>query len=293
MIRPPINPLTPPVRLVRPDRTKPTSASKPQTGTGGGSGSGGGSTQTPAPDIPSLESLFEQMLAHYVPETIEFTPLSEDILRDTIANWLRPAYEQAIADRRDRTQHYNAELDADAWSRGMGSSTYLSDVKERQYRGEARDVDALESDYASTLAGHLYDAMERQQEAKLEVDRFNAEQINHAREQAMSAAQALYRAYQSAASSSHGTGGSGGHAASPEAQPTETPSIVETLLAGQANRPTTDYNSVANVLARMSPLERSKLYDRSDPTYFDFRSEILYSLGQDAFAALMRAFPGA
>ena len=117
---------------------------------GASSGTGGAQTKT-----PSLETLFQQMLTRYLPETVSFTPLSEEVLSETIRNWIRPAYEQAIRNRQEQTQRINAELDADAWSRGMGQSTYLTDVKERQLRGESRDVDTLESDYASTLAGKL------------------------------------------------------------------------------------------------------------------------------------------
>ena len=285
MIKLPINPLTPPVRFDRLNRNKPNRQASTRTGTAGGA------SHAAAPDIPSFESLFSEMLAHYMPETVEFTPLSEDVLRDTIRNWLRPAYEQAIEARRDQTQRYNAELDADAWSRGMGQSTYLTDVKERQYRGEARDVDALESDYASTLAGHLYDAMQKQQEAQLEVDRFNAEQINHAREQAMSAAQALYNSYLSRASHS-GSGRQSVDTTDEETASSVDP-LLQNLLASQQDMPKTDYRTVANALARMSPIERGKLYNRSDPTYLSLRSEILMSLGPEAFNTLMQTFPGA
>ena len=139
MIKLPINPLTPPIRVTQPKPAKPKE-SESASHSGGGSYTGGYS-----PDIPSFESLFQEMLKYYLPETVEFTPLDESVLSDTIKNWLRPAYEQAIAARRDQTERINAELDADAWSRGMGQSTYLSDVKERQYRGESRDVSALES----------------------------------------------------------------------------------------------------------------------------------------------------
>lgn len=218
-----------------------------------------------------------------MPETVEFTPLSEEVLTETIRNWLRPAYEQAIQSRREQTGRINAELDADAWSRGMGQSTYLTDVKDRQFRSESRDVDALESDYASTLAGHLYDAMKEQQKTKIEVDQFNAAQINRARELATSAAQALYRSYQS--------GGGSGRSGSKQTEKSGK-TILADLENKQQNTSKTGYNTVANAVARMSPAARSRLYDRSDPTYAGLRSEILYSVGSGGFSKLMRDFPG-
>ncbi len=197
-LKPPISVWTPPVSILQQNKPKPASKpnSTPQTASAqkpasGAKPSGGSAkpsnTQSSEAQIPSYESIFSEMLKRYLPETVEFTPLSEREISDMIANWLRPAYEQAIRARQTQTRRYNAELDADAWSRGMGTSTYVTDVKSRAYRDEAQDVDDLESDYASTLAGHLYDAMRAQQEQKVEIDRFNAEQINRAREQAASA----------------------------------------------------------------------------------------------------------
>lgn len=301
MIKLPIAPWTPPVPIIDPKPTKPSKPSKPQEPgkpSGGGSSSGGSSsgsaspgTGGSAPVIPSLESLFQEMLHHYVPETVAFTPLDEDVLSETIRNWLRPAYEQAIRSRREQTDRINAELDADAWSRGMGQSTYLTDVKERQYRGEQQDVDTLESDYASELAGHLYDAMKEQQKMKVDVDRFNAEQINHAREQAMDAARALYQAFLSGTGSAGGSHGGASHGAGTSGSTGD--SLLSQLLAGSGNAQKTDYRTVANMIARMAPAERARLYDRNDPKYLALRSEILWSIGANAFSELMGRFPGA
>ena len=288
MIRLPINPLTPPIRITSPAQpSKPTTqnpASPSQGGSGGTYKPNGGKS-----GVPSLEALFQQMLKRYLPETVEFTPLDEKTLSETISKWLRPAYDQAIQARREQTERVNAELDADAWSRGMGQSSYLSDVKERQYRGEERDVDALEGSYASELAGHLYDAMKEQQQMKIDVDKFNAEQMNHAHEQAMNAAQALYHAMLSRA----GSGGGRSSSSAANAQGTSGSSMLQSLVDGMGNASKTDYRTIANTVARMSPQERSRLYDRSDPKYIGLRSEILWSLNGDEYAKLMRAFPGA
>ena len=277
MIKTPFTPWTPPIRIDRLAEKKANSGQKSQTGARSASGSGGSQS------APSFESLFQQMLKRYMPETVEFTPLTEEELSQTIRNWLRPAYEQAIQSRREQTGRINAELDADAWSRGMGQSTYLSDVKERQFQNESHDVDALEGDYASKLAGHLYDAMKEQQKTKIEVDQFNAEQINRAREKAMSSAQALYRSYQSGRGGAKSSGGSNA----------SNQSVIDRLLNAESNVPKTAYNTVANAVARLSPAERSKLYDRGNPSYTGLRSEILYSLGSSGFSKLMRDFPGA
>ena len=128
IFKPPIKIYTPPIRVTAPGRytkpkkttqpVKPVKPSAPTGGSGSGSGGSGGSGSSgssgrsggsggssggsvPQVQIPSLESLFQQMLTKYLPETVEFTPLREEVLSETIRNWLRPAYEQAIEARRD------------------------------------------------------------------------------------------------------------------------------------------------------------------------------------------------
>ena len=310
MIKLPIKLLTPPVRLNRlpgktpknpgkiaaPNPAKPApggtqSPAKPSKPVSGGKPHGQGGA--PAPVIPSFESLFRKMLERYVPETVEFRPVSEDVLRDTISNWLRPAYEQAIQSRRERTERINAELDADAWSRGMGESTYLTDVKERQLRGEAQDVDTIESNYAATLAGELYNAIKSQQEQKIEVDRFNAEQINAAHRHAAEAAEALYQTYLNAAAAktggSSGSGGTAGKTTGGSGADWSDAFDVKTYLEGRIGK--ADYRTVVNLLSRMTSDERRQLYDRGNASYAKLRAEILNGIGAKKYAELMTQYP--
>ena len=296
MIKLPTHIYTPPIKIKPPAAPEPSKPEKPQNSGASSGGGGGGGTQKPgggsSTGMPSLEELFQTLLQYYDPETIEFNPVDEETLADTISKWLRPAYEQAIENRRRETERINAELDADAWSRGMGSGSYLSDVKERQYRGEAGDIDALESSYASELAGHLFNAIKEQQEQKIEVDKFNAEQVNHANEQAMNAAQALYNAMLAKTGSGSGSGNHGASSSSGTTGSTGD-SILDSLLDNMNNSSKTSYKTIANAVARMSPQERKRLYDRSDPKYMALRSEILWSLGPGEYEKLMKAFPGA
>ena len=88
-----------------------------------------------SPDLPGLESLYSQLEA-----------------------FLRPAVDSAIEDRRNYGMTAMAELDADAYSRGMGGSTYLSSMKKREYDSIARDIARLESDYSAELAQYVYNA---------------------------------------------------------------------------------------------------------------------------------------
>lgn len=300
-LKPPISVWTPPVSILHQNRPKPASKpnSNPKPASGakpsGAKPSGGSAkpsnAQSSAVQIPSYESIFSEMLKRYLPETVEFTPLSEREISNMIANWLRPAYEQAIRARQTQTRHFNAELDADAWSRGMGSSTYVTDVKSRAFRDEAQDVDDLESDYASTLAGHLYDAMRAQQEQKVEIDRFNAEQINHAREQAASAATALYNAYLTAANQS--SGGKSRSTGKQTASAAQSVSALEALLSlpGQEEYAEISYTDARSLLSRMTNRERAALYAGADPDAARQKAEIIHSLGSDAYNRLKAQFP--
>ena len=51
-----------------------------------------------------------------------------------------------------------ADTDADAYSRGMGGSTYLSGMKRREYDAVAADIAMLEANYNAQLAKYLYEA---------------------------------------------------------------------------------------------------------------------------------------
>lgn len=342
MIRiPPIKILTPPIKLpsllaqkpdkpARPGSGKPTvgtspakptagtpakpvtgTPAKPVTGTPAKPASGtpakpaaASAEQTTAEPGLTFETLFEEVLSRYLPETVAYTPIGEDVLRETIRNWIRPAYEQAIQNRRDRTERQNAELDADALARGMGASTYVTDVKERAYRSESRDVSDLESDYASTLAEHLYDAVRAQQEQKVAVDEFNAEQINRAREKAAAAAQALYNTYLANAMNAQPTySGYGGGSESEDSGSGVAPSkygpLLDSILAtmtpensGAQSGATVDYTTAANLLSRLSPGERAKLY-AGEGKYARQNAELLGGLGRPVFEQLQRLFPAA
>ena len=238
---------------------------------------------TPAVKTPTFEELFSEMLTRYTPETVTFEPMDAEEIRSMLIEWLRPAYEQAIARRKEQTARYNAELDADAWARGMGTSTYVTDVKDRAFTHEARDVSDLEGEYAASLASRLYDAMQSQQEQKLETDRFNAEQINDARARAASAALSLYQTYKS-----------GGHSAGSGSKSTaatekKTADTGKTAAAAEA-APTISLSEATNLVARLSPENRAALY-KGTGTYAQVYQEILKSIGSAAFRKLMSEYP--
>ena len=157
----------------------------------------------------AFETIYEKAKKDYAPQLMSYTPLDEGTLVERISAALRPVYDKAIAAIFRGNRRQDAELDADAISRGMGSSTFVSDLKRRQDSAAADDAKELETEYGAKLADQLYKAMEGERDRLFEVEKFNAQQQNAAMEQAFSAAKVLYEAYLAAKAAQTG-GGSGG-----------------------------------------------------------------------------------
>ena len=168
----------------------------------------------------AFEAIYEKMKQEYAPQRIDYTPLDEQTLAERISTVLRPVYDKAIAASFRNNKRTDAELDADAISRGMGSSTFVTDVKRRQDNAAADDASELESEYGAKLADQLYKAMEGERDRQLEVEKFNAQQQSDSLEQAFSAAQVLYAAYLKARKR-RGGGGRGHGRRQEKSQPSE------------------------------------------------------------------------
>ena len=143
----------------------------------------------------ALERFIEQMYQQFTPQEVTYDARSEEEIRNSIAAWLQPSYDEAISDRKEQTLLNNANLDADAISRGMGASTYLSDVKNRQQSAEASDIASMRADYGATLAKNVFDSVSAEKEHVLEVNEFNAQQRQQAYELAYQAALVLYEQF--------------------------------------------------------------------------------------------------
>ncbi|MCL2670747.1 MAG: hypothetical protein FWF10_01770 [Clostridiales bacterium] len=247
----------------------------PQTGAGanssGNSGSGGFY-------VNSFEDLLQQMLSAYDPALVNYTPLDEQKTLLQIASWLRPAFDAAIEMRGKQTERAAAELDTDAYARGMGSSTFLSDVKARNRMDEADDVRAMESDYASKLAQYLYQAVETDRARALDVAKFNAEQTNAARAHAANAAQSAY------ASQSRGGGKSGGSGSN---------SKGSSAPLGGLGQGSADAKLGAEAMAfyrGLSSAQKKLFFDTGNLTYAKQRNAFLKAYGAQKFNALRVGF---
>ena len=218
-----------------------------------------------ASDEDVLSSYIDDMYARYQPEELEFDEKTQDELSASVATWLRPGYDQAISNRAAQTERYRAETDADAIARGMGSSTYVTDVKNRQRNAEASDIASLESDYGATLAKYVSEGLETQNEQKLETASYNAEQRQNAYDMAYAAALQLFTYYKK---SGGGSGRSSG---------------TKTTATTQAN--------CAEFLNQLSKDERAEVYAGSTAAGRQYRAEILASVGYSGYLQLQNQYP--
>ncbi len=233
---------------------------KTSSGSGSsGSGSGGQS------DADILSVLISEMYERFAPQEIVYDAKSEDEIRSSVSAWLRPSYDQAIVSRKEQTLMNKANLDADAIARGMGASTYVTDVKNRQQNAESRDIATMESDYGATLAKYVSEGVETENEHQLEVQKFNAQQRQNAYELAFSAAMELFPYYRKKSSG----GGSG-----------TTSSVTATSRA-----------NVESFLGQLSKGERAEVYQATSPAGAQYRAEILASVGTAGYIQMQGKYP--
>lgn len=256
-------------------------------------GSSADSGTTQKKNYPTFEALFSEMLAAYTPVTIDYQPVSAEVLRTELQNWLRPSYDLAIDRRREETDTQRAEIDADAWSRGMGTSTYVSDVKQRAAADETQDIATLEASYGSTLAEHLFEALQKQEERRLEVDQFNADAWNDAKSRALSAAMSLYQA-----SGRSSGGGSGSSSKQTDRTVSQRPSVLNSLLKTpdadkeDANRTNVQYSydEIVYYLDNLPELKRSNILRGKGTQGNGVRSQIVNSVGKQGYQKLLKRY---
>lgn len=106
----------------------------------------------------SFEDYYTRLLETLHGYGVALTLPTLEELYSQLEQFLRPVVDSAIDNRREHGETTLAELDADAYSRGMGGSTYLSGMKRREYDAVAADIAMLEANYNAQLAKYLYEA---------------------------------------------------------------------------------------------------------------------------------------
>lgn len=224
-------------------------------------GGDNGSTENPsdAPDDGggyepnSFEDYYNRLIAALNSYGISLPLPTLDEIYDQLEAFLRPSVDAAIEDRRDYGETVMAELDADAYSRGMGGSSYLSSMKQREYDDIASDIASMESNYNARLAEYLYDA-------SVELSKLQAQL-------------ASIRLQQS-------SGRVSGGASSPAANP---PAVVDEG-GGEG------YGYYEMYLSYLSPQEQYSLFHSSDPYWRNVRNQMRGSMTREEYYMLYSMF---
>lgn len=90
-------------------------------------------------------------LANMVLEGYNLPTTDMDEIKSYVESYLRTAYDQSIENRRKQTEADRAMIDLDAYSRGMGGSTWVTDAKQRLQDAEADDIAKMEANYQAGL----------------------------------------------------------------------------------------------------------------------------------------------
>lgn len=91
-------------------------------------------------------------LADLVLSTYNLPTTNMDEITASVEAYLRNSYDQTIADRKKATEEQRAMIDLDAFSRGMGGSTWVTDAKQRLEDEEADDIARIEANYQAGLS---------------------------------------------------------------------------------------------------------------------------------------------
>lgn len=153
--------------------------------------------------MADFQTLYNQIYSQLAAPTVSYSAPSKAQLANEIAAYLRPQYDQAVAARQDQTIENKASIDTDAASRGMGRSTWVTDVKDRAMDAEASDVANLESNYQAALSQAVQEQYNQAVSNKLAVDQFNASNSATAK------GQAYQLAYAQNEKANKGKGGNG------------------------------------------------------------------------------------
>lgn len=192
---------------------------------------------------------YQTILGQLQVPTINLNIPSEDAVRQQWQDALRPSLDAAISRRQSTSQSIRAELDADAVSRGMGSSTYVSSLKERESAEAQDDIDELQAQYGATLAERIATSLQAYEQMRLNAQQYNLQAQAAAQQAALNLAGSWYsdyvaqqnalaqlqaKSYQSSTSSSRGSSGSSsGAKASSSLSADDYLTYVENLSSGQ------------------------------------------------------------
>lgn len=242
------------------------------SGTGKGSGSTARSegTDTKSP-TNGIDDYYNKLISTLHGYGISLSLPSLNELREQLEAFLRPAVDAAIEQRQRYGEQTMAELDADAYSRGMGGSSYLSSMKEREYNDIADDIAVMESNYGAEIAKYLYDA-------SMELTRIRTEFEKMAYQARLDRENALFNARLQTHGSAKGSGSpqNGGSA--------------DAVEIGHEDFTSDDYESYRLYLELCEADERQSLFHGTSAYWKQRREAMRAALSSNEYNYLMRLY---
>ena len=221
---------------------------------------GGGASAAQLPGMDIFKSYYSQILGMMsVPGISVSVPSRGELQKDFEAS-MRPGVDIAISNRRDAGERTKAELDADAASRGMTGSSFLSSMKEREGDDVERDISNMETQYGASLAERIQDALMQYKQMSMQAQMFNAQMYQSASDTAMGIASDWYSLYLSSlgGSSKRSSGGAASN-------------NFDALTRAECER----YVSLLN------GAEKRSLFNSGDEYWTERRGELQASLGRN------------
>lgn len=251
------------------------------TGQQSNSSAAGGKWDAPSTGTDLFNSYYQSILNQIgVPSMTVDVPGAEAV-KDQWQAALRPGLEAAISRRKSASQSVQAEMDADAVSRGMGGSSYVSSVKQRESAGAQEDIGEMEAQYGATLAERIAASLQSYEQMRLSAQQYNLQAQQSARQAALGLAGDWYSDYtaqqnaQAAAKSAGSSSGSGSGSSS-------TARVSSNLSAG-------DYLSYVDNLTES---QRRQLFTSSQSYWKVRRDELLAALGSGSYLSLRERYIG-
>lgn len=144
---------------------------------------------------PQFQQYYQQILASMTPQTIDYQAPTAAEIASQISAYLRPAVDQQIRNRQQSTLQQRAATDADAASRGILASTWVTDIKNRLHQQETADIAAAESDYRSQLLQGVFNRQAQEADRANQIAMFNAQMRQQAESDAYNRAGDMYNLY--------------------------------------------------------------------------------------------------
>lgn len=144
---------------------------------------------------PKFQEYYDAIAAQLSPQTIEYTAPTLEEIAAQISGYLRPSTDAQIKARQQTTLRQRAATDVDAASRGMLSSTWVTDYKNRLGQQENADIADIENAYRAQLLQGVAARQQDEANRAYQIAMFNAQMRQAAENSAYQRAGDMYQIY--------------------------------------------------------------------------------------------------